>query len=351
MAGLWCEHLKNYASAAELTQGVFASVGLWSIEDSVIAPPRPGAKYLYNGNDATGLRRIFGAPKAGAGYGMRFYIDHLPGSDATSAGGSGPSWAFLSAGGLTQMVTFLGSDGGLIICRGPWTVFGGGFTILYRTDPVITARSWQFMEFRHVPDPVSGSYEVRVDGVTVANITGNTDPIGTAETSQVQIYKANFNPMGVSDLFAWDTSGEAPTDFVGNSAVSRRAPNADTAAADWTKSTGSTGYPLLIDQSDATYVESNAVAQKSAFGAAALDASATGIVFQQVAFRALKTDAGDCNVAASFVSGVSETGVVGRPLTLSDTWRWSCFGLDPATSSPWTRSGANASKPALTRTV
>lgn len=357
MAGLWCEHFQQYSSAADLLNGVFASVsGAWSI--STANPPRAGGASLHLPNAFTGaLRRVFGAAKPdGAGFGFRLFLASLPGADVVGDPGDASQMfvlgAFLDASAGVQCWACLGADGSVIGLRGPFT---SGAVVLGRSAPCISANAYNQIEMKCVPDPTAGSFEVRVNGVTVFNFAGETQATGLAEVSQFYFASGEIGgemELDITDLHAWDTvGGNGPSDFVGNVAVLRRELSGDTATADWALSAGSTGYTLLTDKSDATYVEADTVGNKSAFQAGALPAGTTGVIYQQVSFRALKTDAADCSVAPSMVSGADETTVTGQPMTTAETWRWGIFGDDPATAAPWTTAAANASDPAITRTA
>lgn len=351
MSGLWCEHFEEYANDSELLDGVFAENGGFSL--ATATPPRPGATYLfYQSTLSVRLRRIFGETKTGAGFGYRCFIGALPSGDGTALGGAGCQLGtFLSQSGAYQMLCFLGSDGSVIFASG---VFGANtFVVVDRSEPCITARTYQTIEFKCVVDSVSGSFECRVNGNTVLSYTGDTDPQLTGETSQMLIVSTGGGiGYGVADLHAWDTEyANGPSDFVGNVGVIRRELNADTAVADWTLSSGSIGYTLLIDKNDATFIEADTVGLKSAFGAGDLPVGVSGILYQQVKFRAQKTDAADCDIAPSLISGADETDVVGQAATTLETWRWGIFGDDPLTDAPWLVAAANASNPAVTRTL
>ena len=354
MSGLWCEHFQNYADTAQLLDGVFAQLGDWSIASSGSVPPlRAGASWLQSSGISTGTywRRVFGGQKTGAGFGFRYFIDALPPNDVRSNGQQAAIGGFMSASGIYQMTAFLGSDGGIVICQGgPGT--GGAFTSLGSTPPVITARTWQYVELKCVPSSGAGSFEVRVNGVSVYVYTGDTDPAAAGEVSQAFAGGATEAVYAYGDLHAWDTAaGNGPSDFTGNVGVLRRELNADTATAGWTLSTGATGFSLLIDENDATYVEADTTTLKSAFQASSLPAGTAGILYQQVSFRGLKTDSADCSVAPSMISATVESAVTGQPMTSIDTWRWAIFGDDPNTSAPWTLAAANASDAAITRTL
>lgn len=347
MSGLWCEHFKEYASTTQLLDGVFAEIGGWAI--TTAAPlPRAGASWLAGPGDGSKWRRIFGAPKTAAGVGFRFYADQLPSIDGNN--GESILAGFTTAGNLWQGGIALGADGGVIVFTGGSDL--SAFTVVGRSPPAITARTWQYVEVKIAPATSGGSIEVRVNGTTVHTFTGDTDPQTAGEVSQVFVKDGQDYHGGYVDLHAWDTnSGNGPSDFVGNSGVFRRELNGDTATADWSLSGGSTGYTLLIDQDDTTFIEADTTTLKSAFQAGDLPVGTSAILYQQVKMRGLKTDSADCDVAASMISGADETTVTGQAMTSLDTWRWSIFGDDPATSAPWTLAAANASDPAVTRTL
>lgn len=361
MSGLWCEHFQEYANDSQMLDGVFAAMSWARTTGSPSIPaPRPGATFLvsstiHEGN-AVVWRRIFGGPKTGAGFGFRFFIDALPSVDPIAPGGHNISsyilGGFLTASGFGQMMAAVGSDGGIIFMQGGAGV--GTATIVHRTPPVLTARTWQYLEMKCVPLTSGGSFEVRVNGSNAGTYTGNTDIQNVGEVSQAVGYGPDFQQYGIADLHAWDTNaGNGPSDFTGNVGVLRRELDADTAHADWALSTGATGWSLLVDQDDTTLIEADSPSgsPKSAFQAGSLPTGTSGILYQQVKFRGLKTDSADCDVAPSMISAGVETAVTGQHMTSLETWRWGIFGNDPNTSAPWALAAANASEPAVTRTA
>lgn len=359
MATLDADHFQQYLNSADLVAGgIYAENNGWAI--STANPPRAGGSHLRasSGGGVPRLRRVFGAPKtAGAGVGYRFYCAHLPTEEYADLG-LASTWllGWLDASANGQMLVMLGTDGGLLLYSGfnYGSPMAGGATLVKRVNPCITPGAYNQIEGFCAPGS-SGSAEVRVNGATVLNWTGNTNPSGAGEVSQIFVqhdYIGGVGTFDLADFHMWDTlAGEGATDFVGNVGVLRRELSADTATAGWSKSTGVSGYPLLTDKSDGSYVEADSTTLKSAFAAGALPGGTTGIVAQVAKFRGLKTDGADCSVAASIISGSSETTINGQALTTAETWRLQVSGKDPATSAPWTVSGANASTPAITRTL
>lgn len=365
MAGLWCDNWTAYLSSADLLNGVYAQVdgagGSGGISISTANPPRAGSKHLrFDHNHFSGagpvLRRIFGAPKVSVGVGWRLWTPNLP--VVETIGQTLIPFSFQNGANQTQVQVVIGTDGSLVLYSGQV-----GFTppvLLHRSLPCIQSNAYNQLEAKAVIDAVAGAVEVRVNGVTKINYAGQTLFNGGAETSQVIMQGpgggAGVSFMDMADLHAWDTNvGEGPVDFVGNVGVLARPLIADTAIADMTPSAGPPTYPLLQDQSDGTFIEADTVGLKSAFLAQALPAGTVGIVYQQLMFRGLKTDAGDCDINASFItpqiSGWDETMTGDQPMTTAETWRWGIVGNDPGTGVPWTYDGVTNSYGAVTRTL
>ena len=118
---------------------------------------------------------------------------------------------------------------------------------------------------------------------------------------------------------------------------------------------GAHGYTVLGDGSDATYIEAANIGQRSEFLAEALPSEVTGVVSQQVTFRAAKSNLGDCN-ATPYVAtpGVSpETADFGTEAVMSagQQWFWSDFATEPTTGMPFTPPEVAADRIGFERTL
>lgn len=358
MSGLWAEPFDEYPDVSYMTQGFWSQVDspAWAISTT---KPRNGAKSLaFNPLSLGYARRIFGGPKSGAGFEYGLFLNSLPVREDPEfqlvLGG------FLTAGALGQVMFVLGTDGAVAAYSNfafPLTVIAS--TLLGRSLPkVVTGAYCQIGVKIGSVDPIAGTLEVQVNGETVLNLTGiNTDPHSTGEVSQMFLYCTGTsvtNAFYIDDMHAWDVAlGNGPSDFVGNAAVIYRAPNNDTATADWAAFGGTTPvYPLLGDNNDATGISAASGGQRSAFAFAALPGTAQGVIYQQIAWRGLKTDSGDCSVQPGFISGSAESDGSAQPMTTGETWRLWIEAYDPATSgAPWTPTSANASQGVLERTI
>lgn len=358
MSALWCEPFDEYPDTAHMLNGTWAQVdGTWELSG---INPRTGSTALRFKQTSLGYaRRIFGGPKVAAGIEYAVCFQALPVREdllvAVYLAG------FLTAGGLGQVLFVLGTDGAIVA----YSSFNfanpglGPATLLARSNPCIVTGGYMQVGFKvGAVDAVHGTLEVRVNGVTVLNLAGvNTDPQSAAEISQFCIYADGTGmmaPFDVDDMHAWDTvSGQGPTDFVGNAAAIYRPPSADTAIADWTITpAAATAYPWLKDNLDTTYIASPTAGQRSAFSFAALPSDTEGVIYQQLNFRAVKSDAGDCDLQPGFISSAVESDGPSVPISQAETWFWWIDAEDPATSgAPWSVASANAVEGVFERTL
>ncbi len=306
------------------------------------------------------IRRVLGGPKTTAGLAYRLWIPNLPPVEASSSVNAciKLGW-FNDAANGCHICVVLGTDGALVVYRGFYVVPPSGFigTEIYRSVPCIFANGYQHLEFKHHPDPSTGTFEARVNGVTRVNFAGNTMATANPETSQIQLggpvyLLTGMAYMDVRDMHTWDDQvGEGPVDFVGNVACMPRALDQDTAVADWAITGGATGYGVLSDNSDSTFISAPSVGEQSQFGAAGIDPSVTGIVYQQVNFRGDKDDAGDCDITPSFVQGSDQAVMPAAVMSGVKQWNWGITGNDPSTNAPWTPAGVNSSEVMFERTL
>lgn len=376
MAGLKAETFENYADIAAMLQT--AGAGAWGNVGACFslsaANPRTGAKNLRFDetasagaagiNGVSNARQLFGSTKTTAGIEYAIYLPALPAIDGLVQTINAFHLAtFLDQSGIPQLAFQLGTDGSILALDGQSM---GSFTaqptrVWARSQPCVFPKTYCQLGFKVVGVSAGGVFEVRVNNQTVLNMSGvDTNPSGAGEVSQVligpsrsQVVSLNTGPIDIDDWHTWDDAGgNGPADFVGNACCIRRRFTADTAEADWSKSTGSAGYALLDDASDATYIDDGAtVGHKSAFTAEALPGTVAAIIYQQINNRGLKTVAGDCGLTPTFLSASAESAGVEQLFTTAEAQRAAVTADDPNTSTPWIVSGANAAKARFKRTT
>ena len=130
----------------------------------------------------------------------------------------------------------------------------------------LTDGNWYYLEVKIYTHPTAGSIEVRLDGVTVLNLT-NVDTVfgGSNQITQFgvglfAVWYREYAATAIDNVYLLDTSGSSHTDFLGPVFVKAIAPNGDGAVA-WAPSTPGTHYSLVNENPVTTtaYVTSSVV--------------------------------------------------------------------------------------------
>jgi hypothetical protein len=225
--------------------------------------------------------------------------------------------------------------------------------------PIIVANAWQHIETKVVLSDTVGSVEVRVEGITVVNLT-NVDTINsaggvTASIAQMGIGNSDSGPtMYVKDYIIWDTTTGFNNNFMGSCQVLKIIPDADV-ALNWTPSAGTTGYNLINEvtpDDDGSYISAPTPAPAAyKCSLSDLPITVTSVRGVMPIHRSRKTDAGDGNIQVGAISGASTGLGADRPITTAYTYWWDIFDTDPATAAAWSRTSVNAMNLQLNRTL
>ncbi|HET6536354.1 MAG TPA: hypothetical protein VFG41_09240 [Sphingomicrobium sp.] len=354
MANRWCDGFGRYGGdEAKMLNG--SSGQAWAQVDT-------NGFALSNANPRTGLwhlrltpistigktaRRVFGAPLTEVFVGKAIYCHDLPASEDSGAFLNGILlFGFRDQANGEQVRVVLGTDGALQVYRGS--------TSLGRSIPIIGAGAYQHIEcYAKAGNATDGALELRVDEVTRLNLTG-IDTVSTANVEFSQIafgHQSNGDsdklPMiDYADIYCNDTTddGSGCNSFLGDVKSGWFSVDADTAQADFTLSSGATGYSLLseVPPNDTTYIDTASSTARSDFGVTDGPANMSEILTARPAVRAWKDDAGTCTIAPNMKSGSTDGTVSDQPVTTAPAYYDSNVPLDPATGVPWTPSGFNA---------
>jgi hypothetical protein len=337
----------------------------WSLST---ANPRTGAYHLRltDGAGDAIVRRVFGAPLTEVLFGQALYFDQLPDREpiAGAAVNNGFFLAKFRTATNAEMVSiFLGTDGAISAYLGGYKTTGVGTdtftaTLLDRSLPVVGAGAYQHFEHYLKVGNGDGAYELRVDEVTVLNLTGIVTDLGGGEVSQVTVgrFLNSAFPSGhvdMADCYVNDTvdDGSACNWFIGDCKSGVRMVASDTAQADFALSAGASGFALLDEApaDDGSYISTAATTAESDFGIAPGPDNLTEILTARPFIRAMKDDAGTCTVAPNMKStGVKGT-VTDQPITTAFAYYDSNVPLDPATGVPWTPEGIGDSLEVIER--
>lgn len=360
MANRWCDGFGRYGGTkANMLNG--SSGQAWAQVDSGFslssANPRTGNWHLRLGTGATAsyARRVFGAPLTEVLFGCAVYCNELPSSEPDNGNvndfGATILFELTDQANVQQIIGILGTDGAIDVRRGG--------NSLGRTIPIIGAGAYQHMEVYAIANNSGGAIEIRIDEVTRLNLTG-IDTVSTSniEFSQWQFGRRSSNgtpQMDFADFYANDTTddGSGCDTFVGDCKSGCLMVDSDTAQADFSKSSGTSGYSLLDETppNDSGYIFTASTTAESDFGLENTPSNLTEILTVRPFMRAMKDDAGTCVIAPNMKSGSTKGTVSGQPLTTAFAYYDSNVPFDPVTGVPWTKTDLDAAKHVAERTA
>lgn len=231
--------------------------------------------------------------------------------------------------------------------NGTFTVSRAGTTV--GTTPTtpnlgIASNTWYYIEWDYNVHDSTGTYELRVNGVSVAT-SGGTADTRNGGTSGVIDRIAIQQPNGTAT--DWDDYYEASgaSSFQGDSRVITDVPSGDGAATAWTASAGS-DYQCVDEipyNSDTDYISTTTSTADGTFGFPSTGVTGTVLGVQTMAI-ARKDDAAARNLAMLVDSGgtldVGSSQALGAsyaPFARTDL-------VDPDTGSAWAMTAVNAAE-------
>ena len=216
----------------------------------------------------------------------------------------------------------INSAGKLFVTRNATAVGSAGTTTL-------SLNVWYFIEAKVTVHDSTGAAEVRINGVTELNLTGQdlrdggTGIVDQLASGLTVSLPASFN-IDFDDLYVCDGNGSTNNDFLGDVRIESVFPNGNGNSSQLVGSDGnSTDNYLLVDETapnDADYVESSTVGEKDTYAYGNVTPTSGTVYGLQVMTRAAKTDAGARSVAS--IARLSGTEVDSSDKTLSTTYAY-----------------------------
>ncbi len=204
----------------------------------------------------------------------------------------------------------------------------------------ITPTVWQYFEVKLHIDNVSGSYEVKVDGVTKLSNSGIDTKGSYPFVTGTWI---TFSSGTIDDIYICDNTGAQNNDFLGDCSVTALQPTSDV-LAEW-GATSSPHYVELANNSASTYIETGSPTAIDLLGFEDETTLLSGILGIQVCAEIL---ASSDPVDLRIVSGVTTSDAEGTDNTVRNNPGIVAYTriveLDPNTSSAWTLSNLNAAQ-------
>jgi hypothetical protein len=345
----WADPFDQYGDIAHMLEGIGGGAAWseisapWSLSS---ANPATGTHHLRLTEDAGAfdlpVRRALGQSKQVSGFGYRFQVDALPALEANA----GPYLQLLDFRDVTNTEQFriqLGTEGSVHAVIGT--------TSLGRSDPVVAPGGYHHFEAKSKIANSDGYVEVRVNQVTVLNLTGiDTQSTANAETSQFRVKQTgtgvsptlHFNTFDLDDCFAWDDDASDPTntvvDFIGDKGAYWLPVVADTATNDFGITGSVTAYGALdeVPPSGADYLHTALTSARVILGVEALPDNVSEVIAYIPVGYMQKDESGPVTMRMGLVSGIDETyGPNDDPATAYAYLRPGPKTIDPATDVPW----------------
>jgi hypothetical protein len=211
----------------------------------------------------------------------------------------------------------------------------GDGTALGTSTTTVNDTSWTYIEFKATINNSSGSYYLKMNGVTeVSGTNADTQNSGNAYANKVSLGKSSgTNSFEFDDYYLDDAN------FLGNIKVYTMNPTADSSVA-WTPNTG-TNYQCVDDSgsghdSDSTYVSVTAVNLKDLYGFSNLSLSSGTIKGIAHNFVGKKTDTYAANIIPKIVTNSTEYSGTTVSLTTSYVNYQTIWETNPNTTTAWT---------------
>lgn len=248
-------------------------------------------------------------------------------------------------GTTAQYTLVMMAGGALALYRGSRT----GTQIAVSSTASLTAGAYRHIEVGIVMNGSTGSVEVRVDGVTVADLT-QASPHDTTTTANNYATGIRFGEGGsvtstlsIDDLTVCNGSGLLCNDFLGDVKAQIKLPNGAGTYQQFTPSTGS-DHDALVDevpQDSTDYNFSSTLGHKETYTLSALS-GLVGIVAVQLNNYVHKSDAGLAIAQNLIKSGTTELNGPDFAASTSSFYSTTAYETDPDTSAAWVQAGVDA---------
>lgn len=282
----------------DLYNGTQANIGFqakWNT-NVVAATTFPAGRFggqcvRYNGSTGWYRRTLTGAARSTGSFGFACRVATLPTTTITrnigvSASGQMLAGIVVLPSGAIQALRLNGATGA-----------GGGTILGASAAGVIIQNVWHYIEWEWVISATVGRMTVKVDGVTVLNLTGVNTLTG-ANANADEWYLDNQGGSAVIDFD--DLYEEDSGTSIGQRRVDTLRGTADTATKQWTPDTGTVNFSRVNANlaQQTTFVQASVVGNLDLYDIADLATTPATIDAVQYSVFAQKTDATARAIAA-----------------------------------------------------
>lgn len=222
-------------------------------------------------------------------------------------------------------------------------------TTLSTSTLALSINTWYYLEFKATFHATSGSYSVRINGVTWTSGSGiNTSASGNAYANTLSLYSGTntgSSNSDMDDLYLCDGTSTRNNDFLGEIRVETLYPSAPGTFTQYSKTGGATNWQSVNNNppdDDTSYVSSNTPGQEDTYALTDLSSTPTFIPGFQTILMARKDNAGP-RALTSVIRSIG-TDYLGASNNLSASYLCNSdiFEYNPATLSAWSGSQINA---------
>jgi hypothetical protein len=222
----------------------------------------------------------------------------------------------------------------------------GGGVFAYSANNSVPASGYIYVECKVTISDTVGTFEVRIDGATVINLTGlDTRNGGNPTLDRIILRAGMYNGGRFCDIYANDTTGSVNNNFLGDVRIDTIFPNADGTYSQFTPSTGTSHYALVDESTPNTtdYNDGANVGDRDSYAMQNLTALASQTVHAiQVLAAISKDDAGARSAATMVRSGSTNSDGTSVALSTSQGYISKIHETNPDTSSAWSETTVNA---------
>ena len=341
MAVVLVEGFDTYNGVTTSAPAIVLSAG-WNVLStaslSLVNGRFGGQAVSINTTSSGGINRNIGASTANFTVGFALYVPTLPTLLSTDL----DCFLIIKSGSTFMMGLRLINTGALYVQRMATTVASG--TALGNTSAgVITAATWNYIEFSCSISDTVGTVELKVNGQSVLSLANQDTRNGTPTTvDTIQLGNLSGSRGGthyIDDLYFLDT-----TTSIGEQRVEVLYPNSDTAQKQWIASTGSDNYAMIDEtlMTSTDYVYSNTVGNFDLYDFGNLSTTPSSISAVTIEVAAQKDNVGARAITSTVKSGSSTTDGSNVYLSTGFSVSSRLLNTDPNTSSAWTASAVNA---------
>ncbi len=251
--------------------------------------------------------------------------------------GSRPRVLIGGDGGSTWHLGLTFNPNSILLFRGNFSTYLTGATMVFAPNV------FYYIEMSATIHDTTGTCEVRVNGSTVINFTGDTRNGGGATVDTVGFLSYGAYYTYVDDLYICDDSGSAPYNtFLGDVRIHSLVPDGAGSSTQMTPSSGAnytTVDELIYSATD--YVRGSA-GQVDLYTASDLPAGVGTIYGVQTNAVVKKTDAGLLTGRTKLKSGTTTVNGTAATLGTTDSVITDTRQLNPDTSTAWNSTSVNA---------